>query len=368
MEHLIEDIKIVTLFALSFFSIFLITYKKGGKRINLLLGLVYTYQALESLNGTFYRFFDYWSIEFPWVFYSTEITFFLCGPTIFFFFRFAIDPDDRFTKKSLVHLIPAVLHTAFLFFKFHWHSNEVKTALLQSQVMSPTEDFVIHFLKNAFVIFYLIISAHFIIKAEVVGRKNKSWLIFFLVAFVIVEIIQILHFIDLMTRTYNTVIYNTTSTIWCIIAIATMYKVLQNPLILLNDEDFENQPIGKKSIQQKEIINPEFDELVIKIKEEFIDRKMFFNPELNLQKASIELSNSSKKVSQVINEHFKMSFSDFLNFHRIEEAKVRLANPEEASKTIIEIAYEVGFNSKATFNRAFTKFVGQSPTQYKKSH
>jgi AraC-like DNA-binding protein len=71
-------------------------------------------------------------------------------------------------------------------------------------------------------------------------------------------------------------------------------------------------------------------------------------------------------VSQVINQDLGTSFYDLVNFHRVENAKRLLAMAPE--KTVIEIALEVGFNSKSTFNAAFRHHAGSTPTAYRNSH
>jgi AraC-like DNA-binding protein len=50
----------------------------------------------------------------------------------------------------------------------------------------------------------------------------------------------------------------------------------------------------------------------------------------------------------------------------VEEAKRRLKDPGLSNMTIQGIAFDSGFNSKATFNTAFNKFAGMTPSAYKK--
>jgi putative ABC transport system permease protein len=59
--------------------------------------------------------------------------------------------------------------------------------------------------------------------------------------------------------------------------------------------------------------------------------------------------------------------SDYVNELRIEEVKRKMDDPACSHIKIIEIAYECGFNSKATFNRVFKKLTGKPPTEYKKA-
>ena len=56
------------------------------------------------------------------------------------------------------------------------------------------------------------------------------------------------------------------------------------------------------------------------------------------------------------------------HLHRIEEAKKRLKDPKENQYVVLKIAYDVGFNSKSTFNTAFKKFTGMSPSEFREKH
>src|SRR5690606_4741131 len=74
-----------------------------------------------------------------------------------------------------------------------------------------------------------------------------------------------------------------------------------------------------------------------------------------------------RALSNIINRQFECNFFEFINSYRIEEAKRLLAAPEYASKNMLEVMYDVGFNSKATFNTLFKKKVGMTPSEYRKS-
>ena len=69
-------------------------------------------------------------------------------------------------------------------------------------------------------------------------------------------------------------------------------------------------------------------------------------------------------LSQLINDEFLVNFYDFINKYRVEEAKKLLIEDTHNYK-ILAIAYEVGFNSKATFNRVFKKFTDVTPSEFK---
>jgi AraC-like DNA-binding protein len=74
-----------------------------------------------------------------------------------------------------------------------------------------------------------------------------------------------------------------------------------------------------------------------------------------------------RDLSLLINHKLDQHFFDFINSFRIEKAKKILEDPSKNKTTVLEILYEVGFNSKSSFNTAFKKHVGLTPTQYRKN-
>lgn len=70
-------------------------------------------------------------------------------------------------------------------------------------------------------------------------------------------------------------------------------------------------------------------------------------------------------LSQVINEEIGMSFFDFINKFRVEEAKDLLQKPDSDHYTLVAIANEAGFSSKTAFNRAFKKHARMTPSSYR---
>ena len=90
----------------------------------------------------------------------------------------------------------------------------------------------------------------------------------------------------------------------------------------------------------------------------------FKTVDLSLQDLADGLHLSKHYISHQFSQKVKMSFSDYVNSLRISEA-CKIMN--KAPKTSFsEIAYEVGFGSIRTFNRAFTKHMGKRPSDYKR--
>ena len=95
--------------------------------------------------------------------------------------------------------------------------------------------------------------------------------------------------------------------------------------------------------------------------------QVYLNPELTLPRLAALIECPINHLSQVINSGFNMSFFDYLNQYRIEEAKKLLCLEEGQLQAILSIAFEVGFNSNSAFYAAFKKSSGQTPAQYRQS-
>ena len=89
--------------------------------------------------------------------------------------------------------------------------------------------------------------------------------------------------------------------------------------------------------------------------------KVFTDPELALGTLARKLNVHPNHLSQVINTYELKNFYDFINFHRIEEFKRIVTMTENRNYTLVSLAYDCGFNSKASFNRNFKKVTGLAP-------
>ncbi len=90
--------------------------------------------------------------------------------------------------------------------------------------------------------------------------------------------------------------------------------------------------------------------------------KVFLQDNLSLNKLSESVSETENHISETLSQFLQTNFFQFVNSYRVEEAKKAL---EDRNKLVTSIAFDVGFNSKSTFNTAFKKIVGHSPLAYR---
>ena len=93
----------------------------------------------------------------------------------------------------------------------------------------------------------------------------------------------------------------------------------------------------------------------------------YLNPELNLSDLAKMANMSRGQLSEIINTAFNKNFNDFVNTYRVEAFKAMLKANKHKQLSLLGIAQECGFNSKATFNRVFKKLTNHSPTEYLKT-
>lgn len=104
-----------------------------------------------------------------------------------------------------------------------------------------------------------------------------------------------------------------------------------------------------------------------KILDLFDKEKIYLNPDLTLAKLGKQLGLNTKQVSQIINQTQQINYSQFVAKYRVETAKKMLASNKYANAKIATIAYDSGFNSISSFNKAFKKIVGITAKEYKDS-
>lgn len=117
-------------------------------------------------------------------------------------------------------------------------------------------------------------------------------------------------------------------------------------------------------IQNEEARPPNAESLALKNKiiRAFTEEKVYLNPNLTLSDLARRLKTNSSILSAAINQNFEKNFNDFVNEYRVSEFNILIKDSKYAHLTMTAIAYDCGFNSKSTFNRAYKKITGLSPS------
>ncbi|MEP2935317.1 MAG: helix-turn-helix domain-containing protein [Gilvibacter sp.] len=140
--------------------------------------------------------------------------------------------------------------------------------------------------------------------------------------------------------------------------------ILAVGIILYKDPQFIKQ-IRKKYLSSA-LSEEDMQSIKQKIEVAFGQESVYLKNNLTIDHLSAILDERSYHISQTFSSFLHENFNDYVNRHRIAHAKNLLLNPKYAHYKIEAIALESGFNNKVTFYKAFTKFVDDTPTGFKR--
>jgi len=110
-------------------------------------------------------------------------------------------------------------------------------------------------------------------------------------------------------------------------------------------------------------------ELIEKIQSAMTDNRLFQKEQLTISQLAEAIGEQEYKVRRAINQELGYrNFIDFTNSFRIKAAVGILKDPSQSKLTILEIAYQTGFNSIGPFNRSFKQTTGLTPTEFRKKY
>jgi|GEM_PF-3878028 len=214
---------------------------------------------------------------------------------------------------------------------------------------------------------YLALSMYFIYSAKEVSI-NLKWLKYIVQSF---SILIILHLIVLFT--YSSGQGNLANVLYVIEIIYMLFFVsgmvftaMSKPTIFVDMQKLlDSIPRPPKYFYTK-LGKQEADSILLRLEKLMEEEKPYLDPNQNLESMSRKLDVQKRHISQIINERLKVNFKEYINGYRI-RAAMNILNQPKMDIRIFEVMYDVGFSSKSSFNQAFKKYTGQTPTDYRES-
>ncbi|MEL6322939.1 MAG: helix-turn-helix domain-containing protein [Pseudomonadota bacterium] len=143
--------------------------------------------------------------------------------------------------------------------------------------------------------------------------------------------------------------------------------VLAALVLIVTDQLQPAEPVTPERSQgyaRSKLASVDADNVAERLHAAMRENRLYRDPLLNLSGLSRQARVPEHTISQVLNQHLGLSFYDFVNQYRIDEARKLLASE---TSTVLDIALDVGYNSKSTFYTAFRKVVGQTPTEFRRA-
>lgn len=143
---------------------------------------------------------------------------------------------------------------------------------------------------------------------------------------------------------------------------AISYVIINEPRALLQDKKIGLG--GFKNYEKSRLTRTKAEAIVKTLNHLMEAEQLYLNSEFDLPQLSALSKISTHEISETLNGLVGQSFNDYVNNYRVEEFKKLAIKEDYKNYTILALAYEAGFKSKATFNAAFKKFTGITPSQY----
>lgn len=185
-------------------------------------------------------------------------------------------------------------------------------------------------------------------------KVNLSWLRLLIYGYVIFIIGLVLA--NILDDLWSEIVFYTI--LFAYIIYSGYHAFKQEPVF-----DGIKEEVGEAVIDLDSVFFIELKKGLLKL---MVDDKIYLEPSLTIHSLAGQLNTNNKYLSQLINNEFNKSFVVFVNEYRIEEAKRLLLDKDSRHLSIEGIGYEAGFQSKSTFNTAFKKFTGDTPSSFLK--
>lgn len=293
------------------------------------------------------------------------------APVIYLYIKTLTNENRKFQSKDLLFFIPAAVCWIYFFILFlqsmefkDWYGDEI-----QGIYVNPFLDISLFFWNACFL--YLSIKHYRQYRSWLDENFSDTelikfnWLRNFLYIFAILFLLESVFDVVGMFRNIS---YIQAYYLKFVIALATYYLAIAGYLRSKTIEiDFSPKEIELEESPKSLLEADELESSKARLIELMQTEKPYLDSQLTLKELSKKLGVNTTVLSHTINKGFAKNFNDFINEYRIEEVKKILQSDETGDETFLTIAFESGFNSKATFNRAFKKFTSVSPKEFTES-
>lgn len=352
----IETIGKIVVFIMLLLSVFLFTVKTKNKLSNKLFGVYLLIIAFDLIG-----LFTNKTMEYPNIHNLKTSSSLLQLPLFYLYVLSACYSNFKIKTKHIVHFSLFMLF--LIIFKITGFSDQ---SLMLFEILGELQYFIY------IITIFIVLKKHKAVYLENYSNANYAiykWLFQITLFSCFAHSFVIIRWY-LSSTEYNNYILNVNIIISILVLLITVFFVLK---ALYQPELFTGVNIDIKSVKSileknktksnKKVENGYLHKLTSTMEKE----KPYLDFELTLQKLAIQTDIPEKELSILINHHLNKHFFDFINEYRINDAKTLLQNPTKKELTVLEILYQVGFNSKSSFYTAFKKGTNQTPTAYRKS-
>lgn len=369
----LEIAALIGIFLVLFLALFLLTVKTKYKLGNRLLAFFLFTNAVDALK--------FLMRDFPVNFINLEALRWSINylvPASFYLYVLSVCFSNfRLKPKHLWHTIPFIAFNLYMAYGIYFEDRATKVSFINALSESPIMQFF-HILFEVLFQVYFIAAFLAIRKSKTVYLENYTNpdISILNALYKITILYYALHFIVLIRWLVTFIFGMGEIRAWIVTldGFAFLFCTCWYLFVALNKPEFfrgvnsDLKPI--KEVIPKQKTSPltveEKNKEIKFLKDFMLEKEPYLDSSLTIQDLSEQVKIPVKDLSTLINLYMDKHFFDFVNEYRIEKAMQILKDPSQKELTVLEILYQVGFNSKSSFNTSFKKYTGKTPTDFRK--
>lgn len=339
------------------FTAAVLIFKKKGHSSRIFLATIML--VFSMILTDYVLYWTAYQYAFPYTIFWPLCLVFLFGPLFYFYFK-SIFIKEYLQTKDLLHLLPFLIALAGL------------SPVILSSVADKQEGLAkgFHFVFAlpqiltwagiASMCLYLLMIIRQFYAMSLLNPGVRKWFLWLTMFFAGFTFSYLSYFILCNFSFFNAAWDYSISFCMTFFIYFIAWAGYHQPKVFSGFDLFEKEKVKYKT---SPVSGDPGKEIVSTLNREMAEKKYFLLSDLSLEKLSALLHVNKHYLSQAINENLGVNFFEYINQLRIKEAMVLLE--ENKGLTIIEVAYQVGYNNKVSFNKAFKNITGTTPTQFR---
>jgi AraC-like DNA-binding protein len=280
----------------------------------------------------------------------------LLGPLTYLYVRATIHSDSRFAHKDILHLLPSLLALILFFGIYLQNLGNWRFELFLDYNRPSIILQRISLLGYPLAAIWMLVKNRSTIRSDHLADAKMliTWLLLFLGVILALTLNSFSAIRELVGDYEQDMIG--------VIAVVVLVHTLGYMVVARRSlQDGFTKP------RTTSLNDGEVRRIASRIHDWLQAEKQYLDPDMSLDMMSGSLNLPRNMISDVLNVGLGSSFYDVINSYRIEDFKQLAALPENTKKSVLELAFACGFNSKAAFYRAFKSIEGATPTAYRQA-
>ncbi len=312
---------------------------------------------------------------------------YLLGPALLFYLKALVQPKRKTLKPFVKHLIPFAVSFMLISIPVAYSIFSEETTAY-GKAYAGIADYL-NLVENTFFIVYILLSLRLLKRIQKacenhyssLEKNNLNWfgvLVIGLLSIIVLDSLFSIYelFAPVYSWNIGTIIAFTFIALYSILGYKGMFQAkILLPDFLASEPEASTAASFLESDSKKAytgrldgLPDTEIDQLIQKLQTILDQKKPYLSDSLSLTELADEMGINNKELSELLNKHLNTSFYNLINTCRVNEFKQKITQSENEKYTLIALAYECGFPSKASFNRVFKQQTGMAPSKYKNLH